>query len=457
MEKELKFLIVRNTETGAELAAAALRSAGFTAKIIPARDKGAFEKALKEAAYDAIISECRPPSLTDREKEKNELEGWCCQTRKMDAIGRLAGGIAHDFNNILGAIEGYATLILNGMAADDPVRPDIEEIRKAEQRAAALTKQLMTFSRKRSVQKMTLDLNGFIAELERTAKRLIGGGITLEVSAAPDLRPVQADAGQLEQALINLLANARDAMSGSGLVKVAAMNSDLPAAARKCPEPVEPERQFVKISIGDSGAGMDGDTLSHLFEPFFTTKPRGKGTGLGLPMVYGIVKQHNGWIDVQSEEGKGSVFTIYLPQAPVEAGNETAQGEADGGLRGKGERVLVVENDEALRKLTTRLLKENGYEPVEAATASEAVNILSGKNADFSIILTDIALGDRNGIELIKDLEKAAPGATFVLTGGYLDDKNMEFIKGQGYKFIQKPYSIGTVLKIFEELLSPKK
>ncbi|MEK7679933.1 MAG: ATP-binding protein, partial [Deltaproteobacteria bacterium] len=345
------------------------------------------------------------------------------------------------------------SLILKGMATDDPIRPDIEEILKAERRAVALIKQLMLFSRKQSVQKTTVALNGLITELKEMAKRLIGENITLEVSSVPDLKPVLADAGQLEQVLINLLVNARDAMPNGGLLKLTAVNVDLSGAACKCPEPVEPGRQFVKISVADSGTGMDRNTLDHLFEPFFTTKPKGTGTGLGLSIVYGIVKQHNGWIDAHSEVGKGSVFTVYLPQASGTV-NKPALEEAARDLRGHGERVLVVEDEETLRKITVRMLKENGYDPVEARTVSEAVSIISGKNANFRIIFTDLILSDRNGTELINELKKAAPGIDFVFTSGYLDDRvKLEFIQNQGCKFIQKPYSTETVLKIFNELL----
>ncbi len=403
----------------------------------------------------ALHSLSQAETVRQSEEKRAAVEVQLRQAQKMEVVGQLASGIAHDFNNILGAIEGYASIVLNGLAADNPIRPDLEEILKAERRAVALTKQLMLFSRKQSVQKTTVELNRLIMELEEMAKRLIGENITLEVSSAPDLKPVLADVGLLEQVLINLLVNARDAMPGGGLLKVTTVNVDISRAARKCPEPVEPGRQFVKISVADSGAGMDRNTLDHLFEPFFTTKPRGTGTGLGLSIVYGIVKQHNGWIDVHSEEEKGSVFTVYLPQAPAGTVNETVPEEAARDLRGHGERVLVVEDDETLRKITVRALKENGYDPVEARTVSEAVGIVSGKNANFRIIFTDMILSDRNGTELINDLKKVAPGINFVFTSGYLADKiKLEFIQNQGYKFIQKPYSTETVLKIFNELLS---
>ena len=387
-----------------------------------------------------------------------ELEKRFFQAQKMEAIGRLAGGIAHDFNNILSAIEGYSTLILKSMPATDPARPDIEEIRKAEQRGAALTKQLMTFSRRTTNNKRAVNLNELTRDLENMAKRLIGEDVALEVTASPDLKPVQANPGQLEQVLMNLLVNARDAMPKGGHIKVNIANADLTKTAPRCPAPAGAGQEFIRISVTDSGSGMSADTLNRLFEPFFTTKPRGKGTGLGLSTVYSIVKQHNGWIDVQSEEGKGSVFTIYLPRAAAEAPNGIHPPEAVRNLRGRGEKVLVVEDDEALRKLTARMLKENGYTPAEAGTAAEASGIFSVKDSGFSVVFADIMLGDRNGTELIDEFKKTAPKTAFVLTSGYLDDTSeLELIKNRGCRFIQKPYSIETVLRTFKELLSPEK
>ncbi|OGS08860.1 MAG: hypothetical protein A2270_00135 [Elusimicrobia bacterium RIFOXYA12_FULL_51_18] len=244
---------------------------------------------------------------------ENELEKRRYQTQKMDALERLAGGIAHDLNNILGVIEGYAVFILKAMSAGDPVRPDVEEILRAEQRAAALTKQLAMFSCGKGVRTAIIDVNEFIAKLVSNVKRLIGEDVVLEIFAAPDLRPFPADACRLEQALINLLVNSGDAMSGGGRIKVSIENADLGRSMPKCPRPVEPGTQFVRISVSDPGAGMSADTLGRLFEPYFTTKPKGKGKGLGLAAVYGIVNRHNGWLEVWSEQGTGSVFTIYLP------------------------------------------------------------------------------------------------------------------------------------------------
>jgi len=245
--------------------------------------------------------------------ENDEMER--CRAHKLAALGRLASGMAHDLNNILGVIEGYAAFVLKAMPADDPVRADVEEMLKAEQRAAALTKELMLFSGKSGSHKTEINMSEFTAELVKKASGLIVGDVAVEIRVAPDLMPVPVDAAQLERALLALLVNARDAMPGGGEVKVDIGNAEPAGGARKCPRPAEAGDRFVKIRVSDTGAGMSADTLDHMFEPFFTTKPKGKGKGLGLAIVHGIVSRHNGWVEVGSEEGKGSVFTIYLPAA----------------------------------------------------------------------------------------------------------------------------------------------
>jgi two-component system, cell cycle sensor histidine kinase and response regulator CckA len=246
----------------------------------------------------------------------NELEQRC-RARKLEALGRLAGSLSHDLNNILGAIEGYATLLLNAMPKDDPARPDIEEIHKAERRAAELTRQLLVFSRGGGGRMTAVRLDELMAGLAKKAQPLVGDGIVIELSCAPDLKPAQAEAAQLEQALLDMVLNARDAMPEGGRIRLTARNADLGGAAPKCPRPVDPGTGFACISVSDSGVGMTPETMDRLFEPLFTTKPKGKGTGLCLSAAYGIVTKHNGWMEVDSEPGKGSVFTVYLPQVPA--------------------------------------------------------------------------------------------------------------------------------------------
>lgn len=255
----------------------------------------------------------------------NELEQRC-RARKLEALGRLSGTLAHDLNNILGAIEGYATLMLRGIPQEDPSRPDIEEILKAERRAAELTRQLLVFSRGGGGHLTAVNLEELLANLVNKAQPLVGDGIALEILCAPDLKPAQGEAAQLEQALLNLVLNARDAMPQGGRIRLTAGNADLGGAAPKCPRSADSGTGFVTVSVADTGTGMTPETMDRLFEPLFTTKPKGKGTGLGLSAVYGIIIRHNGWTEVTSEPGKGSVFTIYLPQGQAVARAETEKG-----------------------------------------------------------------------------------------------------------------------------------
>lgn len=244
---------------------------------------------------------------------QRSMEAQFRQAQKMEAVGRLAGGIAHDFNNILGAIEGYATLTLNSLKEEDPMKPDIEEIRKAVARAAALTRQLLVFSRKTALQKKVCSAGAIIENLQSMVKRIIGEDIKLELELQPALPMMKADASQIEQLLVNLLVNSRDAMPGGGRIKLRAQAKTLERHEIKSPVPAESGGEFIVISVKDEGQGMSPETLEHIFEPFFTTKEKGKGTGLGLATVYGVVKQHNGWLEVTSSPGRGTEFVVYLP------------------------------------------------------------------------------------------------------------------------------------------------
>lgn len=273
----------------------------------PARLPAAIDSAIKKHALDL------PLKAAKREVEENAARFR--QAQKMEAIGRLAGGIAHDFNNILGAIEGYATLTLNALKEGDPIKPDIEEIRKAVTRAAALTRQLLVFSRKTALQKKACSANAIIENLQSMVKRIIGEDVRLELELQPDLPTMLADAAQIEQLLVNLLVNARDAMPGGGNIKLRTLAKTMEPQAIKSPAVPGTSANFIVISVKDAGQGMSPETLEHIFEPFFTIKEKGKGAGLGLATVYGVVKQHNGWIEVTSSPGQGSEFIVYLPAA----------------------------------------------------------------------------------------------------------------------------------------------
>ncbi len=389
--------------------------------------------------------------------DKKRLEKELMHAMKMDAIGRLAGGIAHDFNNILGAIEGYASMILNTVGGTSPIRPDLEEIRKSVQRATILTRQLLAFSRKQNLQKRITNVNKIIINLEKMIKRIIGEDIKFTTELEKNLPNSEIDPGQIEQVMINMMVNSRQAMPEGGdiLIKTESLligKED--CRARICPE----HARFVAISVQDSGTGMSGKTLEHLFEPFFTTKE--KGTGLGLSISYGIIKQHNGWIGVESEIDRGTTFTIYLPTTEQETtnGREPAVSGEDN-LEGRGEKIFVIEDDEDLRKLAARGLKQHGYQVFESSCGEEASEIFEKENGNFDVIFSDMVLPDRKGTALLEDFLNINPRLKVIFTSGYgeIDKLNLELIRQKGFAFIQKPYSMENLLKVFKEVLAKTK
>ncbi len=384
--------------------------------------------------------------------EQRALEEQFRQAQKMDAVGRLAGGIAHDFNNILGAIEGYATLTLNSLGDADPIRPDIEEIRKAVERAAALTRQLLVFSRKKALQRKPCALNGVVEGLQKMMRRILGEDVTLELDLRPDLPGITADAAQLEQLLMNLLVNARDAMPEGGAIRVSTGAADLTGRAVKSPNPAEAGTRFVYLSVKDSGTGMSREVLDHVSEPFFTTKEKGKGTGLGLATVYGAAKQHNGWVEVASAPGQGSEFTVYLPAGCAAAACEEKAAAGPAAPRSRA-RVLVIEDDQALRDLAEKTLKGAGHEAVAAGGAAEGLALF--RAGAFDIVFSDIVLSDRKIMDIIDDFVKVRPGTRFIFTSGYLEDKaDRETIKASGHVFLQKPYALEALLAAIDGLMA---
>ncbi|HCJ66142.1 MAG TPA: hypothetical protein DHV62_02145, partial [Elusimicrobia bacterium] len=293
--------------------------------------------------------------------EHRRLEDQFLQAQKMEAIGRFSGGIAHDFNNMLTAIIGYSQLLLAALPENDPSRADLEEIKKAADHAAALTRKLLAFSRKQVLQPQIVNLNTLVSDIEKMLHRIIGEDIELVTILEPRLSAIQVDPGQVEQVLMNLVVNARDAMPNGGTLTLKTENVTIDEEYVNA-NPEARVGKFVSLSVQDTGSGMDKETLQHIFEPFFTTKETGKGTGLGLSTVYGIVKQHNGWVNVYSEPGQGTVFKIYLPVFGI-AGEKESKEEVvtSAELKGKGERILLVEDEEGVRKFSERVLKKNGY------------------------------------------------------------------------------------------------
>jgi PAS domain S-box-containing protein len=365
--------------------------------------------------------------------EHRALQEQYLQSQKLESLGTLAGGVAHDFNNLLTVINGYSDIVLRSLDESDTARKEIAEIRTAGARAAELTQQLLAFSRRQITQPQALDLNRMIRESSGMFQTLLGEDIELVVSLGRPLGRVLADPGQLHRVFMNLLANARDAMPDGGKLVVKTMNvADHPELS---PGP------SVLLAVSDTGGGIDEQTRLHLFEPFFTTKGPGKGTGLGLATVYGIVKQSGGWIHVHSEVGKGTTFKIYLPCTDTEPGDEEEKLPA-AAKASNSETVLVVEDQEAVRRLATSILKSQGYRVLSAADAGEALALEAGHEGLIDLVLTDVVLPGMNGKQLAERLKILRPETKVLFTSGYSQDVIAERgVMDRGVAYIAKPYS----------------
>ncbi len=385
--------------------------------------------------------------------ERKQLEGQLLQAQKMEAVGRLAGGVAHDFNNMLTAIVGFSDLLMSGFQLDDPRRDDVQEIRKAAERAGALTRQLLAFSRRQVLQPQVLDLNGTIANLEKMLRRLIGEDIEVQTVLASPLECVCADPGQIEQVLLNLVVNARDAMPQGGTLRIE--TSSVTQDSNHLREHVGVAAgAYVMLAVSDAGVGMDDETLSHLFEPFFTTKGAGKGTGLGLSTVYGIVKQSGGHIAVESHLRQGTTFRIYLPAVkqdvqssrPSPAVKETASGS---------ETILLVEDEEAVRTMAGRVLRSSGYSVLEARAGAEALALVEQHPEPIHLLLTDVVLpGGMNGWDLRERLLSLRPEIKALCMSGYAYDATLHInISERGIPFLEKPFKPAVLAQKVREVL----
>lgn len=358
------------------------------------------------------------------------------QAERMESMGRLVGGVAHDFANLLTLISGYSEIMLNRMRAGEPLRPELEEIRKAANRGARLTAQLLGFTRGQAVEPRLLDLNALIADMQKMLQPIIGEYIDLETCLAPDLGAIKADPGQMEQVIMNLVLNARDAMPRGGTIRIETANAELDAADA-APHEVAPG-SYVVLSFTDTGQGMDDHTMSHLFEPFFTTKEKGKGTGLGLSTVYGIVKQSGGDVWARSVPGEGSTFTICLPRA--ERGSEAADAaSARPALRGS-ETILLVEDEEGVRRLLRHILARQGYTVLEACDGRAALDILARHDGIIHLMLTDMVMPHMSGREIAERCRAIRPDTRVIYMSGYTDDVLLRTgALGPGMSFLQKP------------------
>jgi len=368
------------------------------------------------------------------------------QAQKLEAIGRLAGGVAHDFNNLLTVITGYSDRALRQLAADHPVRVPVEEIQKSAERATALTRQLLAFSRKQTLQPVVLDLNAVVANVEEMLRRLIGENIELHSTLSPKPCAVKADPGQIEQVIMNLAVNARDAMPMGGKLILETDVLTLESARNSGPHQFLPG-DYVRLTVTDTGTGMTDEVKAHLFEPFFTTKEVGKGTGLGLATSYGIIKQSGGHILVYSEPGHGTCFKIYLPAAETIALPAPAQPAGASTTATSAppctETILLVEDEAALRELALCVLSECGYNVLAASNGKEGLEIAKNRNGHpIDLVLTDVIMPQMGGKEMIDQMRPLLPKAKVLFVSGYTDDALAHHgVLEPGISFLEKPFS----------------
>jgi two-component system, cell cycle sensor histidine kinase and response regulator CckA len=419
---------------------------------------------LKAGASDYILKDRLVrlgPAVTDalaraREREERRLlEQQLLQSQKMEAVGQLAGGVAHDFNNILTAIVGYTDLLAAEFGAGSRQHEDLEEIRKAARRAAALTRQLLSFSRKQVLEPRIIDVNGVVLNLDKMLRSLISENIELRLQLADDLEAARVDPNQLEQVIMNLAINARDAMPGGGTLTVETANATLDEDYAARHVSVIPG-DYVMLAVTDTGCGMTDQTKARIFEPFFTTKPIGQGTGLGLSTVYGIVKQSGGNIWLYSEPNKGTTFKIYLPaieSLPEDIGKAAP---VDTSARGAGT-ILLVEDDEQLRRLTHRALAGKGYVVLEADRGRAALDIARRHEGTIDLLLTDIVMPDTNGRKLADTLRAARPGLRVLYMSGYPDNAIVNHgLIGPDDAYVAKPFTTDAITRKVQEVLGPR-
>lgn len=412
---------------------------------IKVRCTGWFVKsAIDGAAYFEVFAE----DVT----EKWLLERQLRMAQKMEAVGRLSGGIAHDFNNLLGVIIGYSQVLKRTLPPGTPFLEHAEEIEKAGQRAASLTRQLLAFSRQQVLAPAVLNINSLISEMEKMLPRLIGEDIEIVIALDPAIGRVKADHGQLEQVVMNLAVNARDAMPDGGKVVITTSNVVLDDAWTRS-HPGSKAGDFVMLSVADTGTGIDSETLAHIFEPFFTTKERGKGTGLGLATVYGVVKQSGGYVWVESALGKGTAFEIYLPRIEELVSVPEPVAPIVEAFRG-AETILLVEDADALRKLTHMLLEQHGYRVLVAANGAAALQLVEQKPERINLLLTDVIMPGLNGRALAGRLELLQPGLKILYMSGYTDDAIMDHgVLESGTHLLHKPFSEENLIRKVREVL----
>ena len=404
---------------------------------------------LNEPSVGAIVITVR--DVTDRKRLEEQLR----QAQKMEAVGRLAGGIAHDFNNLLTAILGYCNLMLDEIPPQDPLRHDLEEIRQAGDRAAALTRQLLAFSRRQMLQPQIIHINALVQQMEKMLRRTIGADIRLVTALGADLEPVKVDPASIEQVLVNLAMNARDAMPAGGTLTLETAMVELDAAYMELHAAVVPGR-YVMLAVSDTGQGMDASTRARVFEPFFTTKEQGKGIGLGLATVYGIVKQSGGYIWVYSEPDRGTVFKVYLRPSPSTTMLLHPEDDQLGTARTRGwETILVVEDEEAVRIVAREALQRQGYVVLEACHGLDALRVAERHQDLIHLMVTDLVMPHMSGRDLAQRLTEARPNMKVLYISGYTDHSVLQRDLTPESAFLQKPFApeifMRTVRRILDE------
>ena len=413
-----------------------------------------------DTAFSSILSPMENPAgqimgvvgLAVDISERRGLEEQLRQSQKMEAVGRLAGGVAHDFNNMLAVIIGATEMALEQIPSGSPLRDDLKQIDEAARRSADLTRKLLGFSRKQIIEPKAVNLNDLVVQHQKSLGRLIGEDIEIRLGLKGDLWDVFMDPSQADQILANLSVNARDAIHGVGTVTIDTDNVVLDQDSARNDMPVEHE-EYVMISFTDTGDGMDAETLGHIFEPFFTTKGEEGGTGLGLATVYGIVKQNDGVIDVQSEPGRGTTFRIYLPRYHRREGEEEEE-KTEGAALGGSETVLLVEDEEAILVLTRRFLESQGYTVLVGRTPGEALDVVESHPGEIHLLLSDVVMPRMNGKQLEERLRQRQPGLKTLFMSGYTADViARRGVLEKGVEFIQKPFTMTALSHRVREVL----
>jgi len=389
---------------------------------------------LDDPSVGAIVVNAR--DITERRKLEDQLR----HAQKMEAVGQLAGGVAHDFNNLLTAILGYCSLILDEVPEGSPMRQDLIEIQSAGERAASLTRQLLAFSRRQMLQPQVVDINTLVRQLEKLLRRLISEDVELVTALASDLRPVRVDPASVEQILVNLAVNARDAMPLGGQLTIETANVEIDEAYTVTHVAMK-SGPYVMMAVGDTGVGMDAALRARVFEPFFTTKEQGRGSGLGLATVYGMVKQSGGYIWVYSEPGHGTVFKVYLPPAKTRVvPRATDAGKSVDTAHG-WETVLLVEDEDAVRTLAREVLRRHGYVVLEARHGVDALRVAERHTDDIHLMITDVVMPHMSGRETAERLSKVRPKMKVLFMSGYTDHALMHRELTPGASFLQKPFT----------------